>query len=165
MSRGTLGLALLALTGCGGHATSSPAPAPAAAPAGSVVTLERTPCFGTCPVYRVDIGGDGVVAFDGIRFVPTVGKAAGRIAPAAVDSLVRALDAGGWFGFADEYVMGAPACGPYTTDSPSVITSVRSGDRAKTIRHDYGCTGAPPELGRLERLVDEVAGTGRWTGK
>ena len=60
--------------------------------------------------------------------------------------------------------MDAPACGQYATDSPTVITSVTAGGRSKTIRHDYGCFDAPRELARLERLIDEVAGTARWVG-
>jgi hypothetical protein len=82
-----------------------------------------------------------------------------------VDSLLAALETGGYFGFADAYVMDSPACGQYATDSPTVITSASTGGRAKTIRHDYGCSAAPPELARLERLIDEVAGTARWTGR
>jgi hypothetical protein len=42
---------------------------------------------------------------------------------------------------------------------------VRQGGRRKTIRHDYGCFAAPAELARLERLIDDVAGTDRWTGR
>jgi hypothetical protein len=61
--------------------------------------------------------------------------------------------------------MDSPACGQYATDSPTVITSASAGGRTKTIRHDYGCQAAPRELGRLEQLIDEVAGTSRWVGR
>ena len=44
-------------------------------------------------------------------------------------------------------------------------TSLTVNDRSKRIRHDYGCSGAPPELRRLEQRIDEVAGTSRWTGR
>ena len=77
---------------------------------------------------------------------------------------MKALEAGGYFDFADEYVMNAPACGQYATDSPTVITSVTAGGRTKRIRHDYGCFAAPQELAALERLIDEVTGTARWIG-
>ena len=144
----------------------APAPAPdasagAAAPA---VTLERTPCFGTCPVYQVAISRSGAVRFTGRHHVTREGEATAAVPAERVDSLLHQLEAGGYFGFAEAYVMDAPSCGRYATDSPSVITSVTVGGRSKTIRHDYGCSGAPPELARLERLIDEVAGTSRWTG-
>jgi len=130
-----------------------------------VVTLERTPCFGTCPVYQVAISRSGAVRFIGKHHVTQQGEATAEIPAARVDSLLRELEAGGYFGFADAYVMDAPACGRYATDSPTVITSASAAGRTKTIRHDYGCDAAPQELGRLERRIDEVAGTSRWIGR
>jgi len=137
----------------------------AAAAEPPVVTLERTPCFGTCPVYQVAISRSGTVRFDGQYHVTQPGEATTEIPAARVDSLLRELEAGGYFGFADAYVMDSPACGQYATDSPTVITSASAGGRTKTIRHDYGCQAAPRELGRLEQLIDEVAGTSRWVGR
>jgi hypothetical protein len=79
--------------------------------------------------------------------------------------LLAELESGGYFGFADADVMDAPACGMYATDSPTVITSVTRKGVTKTVRHDRGCVAAPPELSRLEQRIDEVAGTGKWTGR
>jgi uncharacterized protein DUF6438 len=141
-----------------------PSPYDSTATATPVITLERTPCFGTCPVYQVSISRSGSVRFVGKHHVTLQGAASAEIAPARVDSLLRELEVGGYFDFADAYVMGSPACGAYATDSPTVITSVTSGGRTRAIRHDYGCQGAPRELARLERLIDDVAGTDRWTG-
>ena len=155
------GLLAVALAAC---APRQPATADVTSPA-PVVMLERTPCFGTCPVYTVSISGSGTVRFVGKNHVPKEGEATAEIPPATVDSLLRELEAGGYFDFADAYVMDSPACGQYATDSPTVITSATAGGRSKTIRHDYGCFAAPPELARLERMIDEVAGTSRWTGR
>jgi hypothetical protein len=44
-----------------------------------------------------------------------------------------------------------------------VITSVRLGERHKRIEHDHGCGNAPEALSVLERRIDEVLGTERWT--
>jgi hypothetical protein len=164
-------LALIVLVAACSSRTSGPgAPAPVSAGPGperegSLVTLERTPCYGECPVYQVSIAGDGAVEFAGKRFVAHLGLATAKVSSERVDSLLRALETGGYFGFADLYVAGSPACGYYAADAPTVITSVTAGGRTKTIRHDYGCAGAPAALIRLERLIDEVAGTGRWTGR
>ena len=163
-------LALLAgLTACSAGPPAGQPPTPyddsgAAAGDPPVVTLERTPCFGTCPVYQVAISGSGGVRFAGKHHVIQQGEARAEIPKARVDSLLHELDAGGYFGFADAYVMDSPDCGRYATDSPTVITSATVAGRTKTIRHDYGCGAAPKELGRLERLIDEVAGTSQWIG-
>ncbi len=164
--RGPLVLLLLAVA-CSSRTSGPgpPVPVTAAEREGSLVTLERTPCYGECPVYQVSIAGDGTVEFAGKRFVAHLGLATAQVPSQRVDTLLRALEAGGYFGFADLYVAESPACGYYAADAPTVITSVTAGGRTKTIRHDYGCAGAPAGLVRLERLIDEVAGTGRWTGR
>ncbi|MBA3259505.1 MAG: hypothetical protein H0T68_08580 [Gemmatimonadales bacterium] len=100
----------------------------------------------------------------GTQHVTHQGAATASIAPAMVDSLVAELEAGGYFGFDERYLRGAPGCGQYATDSPTVITSLTVDGRTRQIRHDHGCSAAPPELMRLERRIDEVAGTARWTG-
>jgi hypothetical protein len=166
---GTLAFAVLAACGPKPAADGGPAPSADAAadtaPDAPVVTLERTPCFGTCPVYQVAISRSGAVRFVGKQHVARQGEATAEIPAARVDSLLEALESGGYFGFADEYVMGAQACGQYATDSPTVITSATAGGRTKRIRHDYGCFAAPRELVRLERLIDEAAETSRWVGR
>lgn len=168
MGRGSL-LVMVAVAACSPRPPAGNNPAPsaeanAAAAAAPVVTLERTPCFGACPVYQVAISRSGAVRFVGKQHVAQQGEATSEIPAARVDSLLGELEAGGYFGFADAYLMDSLACGLYATDSPTVITSASAGGRTKTIRHDYGCHAAPPELGRLERRIDEVAGTSRWTG-
>ena len=159
MTARAAGLLVVALAAC---APRRPATADVSSPT-PVVTLERTPCFGTCPVYTVSISASGTVRFLGRNHVSKEGEATAEIPRATVDSLLRELEAGGYFDFADAYVMDSPACGQYATDSPTVITSATVGGRSKTIRHDYGCFAAPAELARLERMIDEVAGTSRWT--
>lgn len=165
------GLLLLAAVACAprpaGEGNGAPEPDTAGAEPGdsTLVTLERTPCFGSCPVYTVSISGTGMVRFAGTRFTTQLGEAVAEIPPARVDSLVDELRSGGYFEFADAYVVDAPACGRYATDSPTVITSVFTDGVRKEIRHDYGCGSAPAALAGLERRIDEVAGTGRWTGR
>lgn len=161
-------LALAAAVAACSPPSAGVAPAPSAAAARSdstVVALERTPCFGSCPVYRVTISRTGVVRFTGTRFTAHQGEASAEIPAARVDSLIEQLRAGGYFELADRYTRDAEACGRYSTDSPTVITSVVADGVRKEIRHDYGCADAPRELARLERRIDEVAGTARWIGR
>lgn len=165
-ARGWLLLTLLA-------AACAPRTPPAAEPAGApvasddavVVTLERTPCFGTCPVYTVSISESGLVRFNGKHHVTQTGEATATIPAARVDSLLEELEEAGYFELPEAYVMDAPACGMYATDSPTIITSATRGGVTKSIRHDRGCQGAPAGLSRLEQRIDEVAGTARWTGR
>jgi uncharacterized protein DUF6438 len=126
------------------------------------ITLERGPCFGTCPVYSVTLDGSGAVLFEGRRFVADTGISTGSVPRARIDSLVAELTAGGYFDLADRYIAGEPGCVQYATDLPSVITEVRAGGRSKRIEHDHGCMEAPKALTVLEGRIDSVAGVSRW---
>jgi hypothetical protein len=131
----------------------------------TVITLERTACFGRCPVYRLSISAGGVVRYEGTANVKRLGAAEDTIPSARVDSLVQEIAQQGYFGFDEEYVNGSPACTRYSTDSPSVNTSVIAADQRRQVHHDHGCSDAPAELARIEARIDEVAGSSRWTGR
>jgi hypothetical protein len=57
----------------------APPPPVADGPAPTAVTLERTPCFGTCPVYQVAISRSGMVRFVGKQHVTRQGAATAEI--------------------------------------------------------------------------------------
>ena len=131
----------------------------------AVITLERTPCFGSCPVYTVGVSASGEVTYQGRAHVRRLGTATARISEARVDSLLYELDRAGYFTFANRYRPSEPVCGRYATDSPAAITSVTHRGRSKRIEHDYGCGSAPGALVILERRIDEVLGSSQWTGR
>ena len=128
------------------------------------ITLERTPCYGTCPVYRLSITGNGAVSFEGRQHVQRPGVATGHISEEQVQALVSAFEEADFFALADRYEYGEPTCSRYVTDHPSAVTTYTIGGRSKTVRHDYGCRGAPQQLTKLEAQIDSVAGASRWIG-
>jgi hypothetical protein len=165
--RAAIRSALIAATLGACHGSSpAVAPAPDSSTAGGtpVITLERTPCFGACPVYRVTISRSGLVRDEGKRFVADSGVDSARISADSVAGLLSELQKGGYFELDERYVSGAPACGQYATDLPTAITSIDDGSRSKRVQHDHGCTEAPKTLVGMEKRIDQVAGTGRWTG-
>jgi hypothetical protein len=141
---------------------SSPAQAPIPAPA---ITLERTACFGRCPVYRLAVSSTGAVSYEGTANVRRIGAATGQVPADRVTELVSELEKAGYFSFADRYTSAELACGRYVTDLPSVITSVTFEGRTKRIEHDHGCGAAPGALVLLERRIDEVLGSSQFTGR
>ena len=129
------------------------------------VTLERTACFGSCPVYRVSIFPSGQVTYEGKAHVRRTGSANGKIEKRQLDALLEEIDRSGYFSFAPRYTSGEPACGRYATDAPSVITSVTLNGRTHRVEHDYGCGSVPGALVVLEQRIDQAVGTTQWTGK
>jgi hypothetical protein len=117
------------------------------------IKLERTACFGTCPVYTVEIHGDGTVIWNGGRFVKAMGVRRYRIPIARVRPLVEKFRAAHFYSAHDEYVDRG------ITDMPSATLTLTYGGVTKQVR-DYAGTrvGMPQAIKDLEAAVDEVAG-------
>ena len=127
-------------------ASSSATPAPQ----GSItITLERTACFGFCPVYRVTLRDDGTVEYTGRQHVKVTGAQTWKIDPAAVRALAQEMQDAGYFELQDQYRA-------MVTDHPTVHTSLTIGSRTKKIQH---YVAGPQKLKDLEARIDEVAGT------
>ncbi len=127
-----------------------------------VVTLERMACFGSCPIYKLTIYGDGAVVYEGEDFVQVTGKQTATISAEKVRELVAEIQRARFFGLQDSY--SAPA-----TDLPSAITSVTLNGQSKSINH-YGSCGfdfdtAPPELCAIENKIDEITNSAQWVGR
>ena len=135
------------------------------AAAGPAISLERTPCFGGCPVYIISVSPSGQVTYEGRANVRDSGTAIAQVPKQRVDTLLIELERAGYFGFASRYALSEPACGRYVTDLPTAISSATLGARTKRIEHDYGCGRAPAALAVLENRIDEVLGSGQWTGR
>ena len=151
-------LAFVATTGCKQKARLSTD----AVDSSLVMSLERGPCRGRCPVYRVDVYGDGKVRFDGKQYVGTIGAQNGTAPAAAVQDLLRTIQNSEFSSVDTSFVMGSAACGQYMPDLPMSKLSAKLGTQMKTVHHDPGCRNAPRFLRTLEAQVDSVARTARW---
>jgi hypothetical protein len=158
---------LLALASCArNEAESKPVDRSSqSAMSAPAITLERTACFGSCPVYTISASRSGEVQYEGRAHVRKLGAATGKVPRERVDALLSELERGGYFTFAERYTSPEPTCGRYATDSPTVITSVTLRGRTQQITHDYGCGGAPGSLVVLEQRIDEALNSGQWTGR
>src|SRR5688500_3853475 len=133
------------------------------------IVLERTPCFGFCPTYRLAIDGSGRVRYRnaGERTVRT-----DSIAPDAVERLgARAIELG-FFDLPARIRGDSALCSMVATDQPGVIVSFFSGAGSKTVDHYTGChvegrerPGPAPAIVRLVRLeaeIDSTANVEQW---
>lgn len=127
-----------------------------------VASLERGPCRGSCPVYRVEVFGDGKVRFEGKRNVGTMGTHNSSTTPKVIQQLIKAISSGEAANSDTSFVMGSKGCGQYYTDLPMTTLTVRVGTRLKTIQHDPGCRNAPAFLKTLEAQVDSAAHSAMW---
>ena len=112
------------------------------------ITLERTACYGTCPIYTISISGDGSVTYRGEQFVKTIGVQKYNISSGDVEDLVALIYQKSFFSLRDRYEIGA-------TDMPTVIITVRVGDQIKSVEN-YGRAG-PAQLHEIEQKIDELS--------
>ncbi len=151
---------LLALAACEQASSATPRPAVAPPPPHELaVTLERTFCYGECPVYQLAIYRDGVVQFTGKDHVDVIGAAIGHVTQADLAELDRLFADAHYFDLSDRYTRFD------VSDRPAVFTSYQLGPRAKQIEHYHGDEHAPRVLEVLENEIDRIAGSERWIGK
>lgn len=117
------------------------------------IVLERTMCFGTCPVYRVEIYGDGIVRFHGEMYVAKK-EGAASISTKEVEKLLNAFEKNQFLTLAKEYA-------PRATDHPSEIVTLHWEGGSYRSKQDTSA-----RIGRLSSIADAVDRTAhitRWT--
>jgi hypothetical protein len=120
------------------------------------ITLKRGACFGPCPVYQVQISGDGAVAYRGGQFVASKGKRRSRIASAAVHALFDAFRDAKFYWLFNDYTSSV-------TDAAGYEVTISFDGQTKTVTDYVGTEVGMPRIVRdLERRVDDVAGTEKW---
>ncbi|MFC2045340.1 DUF6438 domain-containing protein [Chloroflexota bacterium] len=121
-----------------------------------MITLERTVCFGACPVYKLTIYGDGTVIYEGIEFVKIEGTVTSTINEDKIRQLVSAFREIDYSSLNDSYEEFM------ATDMPYAITSITIDGKTKTVRHYHGDFSAPEELTQLENKIDEIVSSDQW---
>ena len=116
------------------------------------ITLERTACYGRCPVYEVTVDDTGRVTYNGHQYVRVSGRRTAMIDRAAVAKLVADIERAGFFELKNSYEA-------MVTDNPTVFVTVEIGDRKKRVR-DY--VAGPRVLRELQREIDRVTNSRRW---
>ena len=124
-----------------------------------VVALNRTPCFGACPSYRVTVYGNGLVVWEGDQYVALPGAHISVISLDQVRELVAAFTKADYFALDNSYT-------DYrVTDMAYINTLFSQGGKTKTVQHYLGDRTAPSKLAILEAQIDGIIGTAPWTGQ
>jgi hypothetical protein len=113
---------LLLLAGCWTGTAAAPPIVESTAPKPPLrlrVTLERSYCLGTCPVYAVTVHGDGRVAWSGIANVAVTGPKQTRVERRDIERLARLVDSAQFF---DRNANGELQTGPVCTTVNGMTT-------------------------------------------
>jgi hypothetical protein len=147
-----------------------------AVPIGLDIMFTRTECMGTCPVYAVAIHHDGRVDWEGRRYVRVVGRGHKQLERTGLDQLAVAIDGARFFEREHDGRLPPPPCDDHNgtticlrgfstcSDTSHFTISVTRDGKTHEV-DDAGCYREELEdLRRLERVLEQVAGTATWVG-
>jgi hypothetical protein len=122
-----------------------------------LATLERTGCYGECPVYRLTVSSDGSVVYVGTRWVKVLGRREYALSEAQLSLLESAFERANFMLMRDyDHVE--------NTDDDWAHVSFQHDGRTKRVRHYHGDNAAPPALNGLEDELDRITDSGRFVG-
>lgn len=116
------------------------------------VTIERTVCFGKCPVYKAYIYTSGYVVYDGKQNVDKIGIFSTLLSNDEMALIEQRVKDVNYFDLNDKYD------GP-VTDLPSVKTSVAMNGYRKSITARYN---VPVELKEFQKFIDQLFVEKNW---
>lgn len=118
-------------------------------------------CYVECPMYAVEIFGDGRVVYEGMDNVAIYGVHRDRISPERVRALIAAFQEADYFVAPEEYLSDYTRFVPI--DSGGKITlRILFDDFEKSVRYEPGYSAVPDAIVSLSGLVDDAAGTVKW---
>lgn len=111
-----------------------------------LLTLERTPCFGKCPTYKYSIYTTGRVIYNGVENVKNIGTYKAQLTKAQIEKIKNNIESAKIFSLKNKY-------DSQITDIPSTLLVINIDGQKKKIYDRYG---APEELTKFEKLVDDI---------
>ena len=134
-----------------------PHPPDAVPNATPIAMLERTGCYGECPVYRLTVSDDGSVVYVGVRWVKVLGRQVYQVPLSRLNELQAAFERVNFLQLRDyDHVE--------STDDDWALLALRRGGVFKHVRHYHGDNAAPPALLTLEDEFDRLVDSARWVG-
>ena len=116
-------------------------------------SLEHTPCFGTCPAYKIIINQDGSAVYLGRRFAAREGRYVGQVDAETMKQLYDKAVAVDFFAMEDKYDQPV-------TDLPSTIIRVHANGKDKQV---IGRVGPPQGFKDLAQEADRLLAHVEWT--
>jgi hypothetical protein len=119
------------------------------------IELQRTGCFGTCPIYTVTLFRNGKARYHGEAFVKNIGDFSGRLDPYTFGRVCYLLDRLHFSELEREYKA------PWTDDETVYLRVWPAWGGQPIIAKTYGGHG-PIELWGVQQAIDAVAARIEW---
>lgn len=128
-------------------------------------SMRRSPCFGTCPVYRLTIFKNGQVTYVGQMNVEKMGTYTSKLTEQQMNAIAKKAIQINYFGMEDEY----PTGDVRISDMPSTISFLDyDGQTKEIVNRNYSNPKIPEEadvvkkLQEFEKMIDEMLEAVEW---
>lgn len=117
-----------------------------------VIEMEKGPCFGRCPVFKLTIYDNGLASYEGERFTDRLGTYVKNVPSNRYKQLLQAFKEANLWQYKDIYRGRVP-------DLQTVTITYHEGAESKSIK---GKDGRPTVVMDLEELLDKIADEEGW---
>lgn len=117
-----------------------------------LITMEKTVCFGTCPVYQIRIYNNGLAEYSGEMHVRKIGQYRRQLPSETISELIRSFERADFYALKDEYVADV-------TDLPTTYLTFQHNGKFKKVKD---LIDAPQQLIDLENQVAAIAESPDW---
>jgi hypothetical protein len=107
-----------------------------------IISLERTACFGNCPIYKIELFNNGKGIYNGKKFIDKIGVVNFKISIKNIQKILKMADSINFNNLKKEYY-------EPISDLPTSYIKIKN----KKIKN---YSGAPKELHNLENLIDSI---------
>ena len=114
--------------------------------------LQKNPCYGKCPAYRLTVYKEGVVAFDGKRYVEKYGLYTKRIPYKTHKALRKAFKKAKWMTLEDDYPSNIH-------DLPKIRITYHKKGQKKTV---VGDINRPEAVLGIQKMLEDIADSDNW---
>jgi len=97
-----------------------------------VVSFERTPCFGRCPVFKIKVYESGFATYEGLNFAEKIGLYSYRFNQDDLQKIYQMAESIDYFNLDSDYN------DPLISDLPSAISKITLNDKSHRIRATRG---------------------------
>ena len=118
-------------------------------------SIQRTPCYGRCPIYEAIIYNSGFVVYKGVLNVDKIGTYTSRLNGRQIEEIKRKATEINYFDMETQY--DSPV-----TDLPTTITSLKLGNLKKKIKNRVG---GPVTLKEYETVIENILSSLSWIKK
>ena len=118
-------------------------------------SIEKTPCFGTCPVFEMRIYKSGLIVYRGVRHVAQIGVFESQLTESTMNLLAQKVVESDFESFSSIY----PEHGFRIPDFPETITHVAFGNQLHKVINNHE---APRALLEFESILIDLVDQLDW---